>query len=332
MKGRLGLGAVVMAAAAVALSAAQAGSAYDAQFAAGRELLQRHEYFEALKAFERANRIAGGRSAESLLGMARAMEGLRVYTNALDACRSAIDAAGADEVMLARAHTLEGQVLEAMGRLPDAEAEYRAALRADPDSSTDDLHYLLGAVLVAQHRDEDGAAELRQQLERRPYGPAAERARALLGEPHADAAPRAPAFSFTATGGQPISLEALGGKVVLLDFWASWCGPCVRALPSVRRLQQAHARDPFVLVSISADRDERPWRAFVSRNGMTWPQYWDRDHRLQALFAVRAIPTYVLIDAEGKVRLRVAGAGFDRARALTAEVERQLALLAQARM
>ncbi len=57
---------------------------------------------------------------------------------------------------------------------------------------------------------------------------------------------------------------------------------------------------------------------------MIWPQYWDRDHQLRSLFGVQAIPTYVLIDGAGVERLRVAGAGFDQARALAAEIDKQI--------
>ena len=95
-------------------------------------------------------------------------------------------------------------------------------------------------------------------------------------------------------------------------------------------MQKAHATDPFVVVGISADRDARAWRAFVEKNGMAWPQFWDEDGRLQHRFDVDAIPTYVLLDAEGIERLRVKGAGFDEARALSAEIEKQIRLLASA--
>ncbi len=115
---------------------------------------------------------------------------------------------------------------------------------------------------------------------------------------------------------------------MLLDFWATWCDPCVRALPSVKKVQKDHANTPFVVVGISADRDGRAWRAFTDRNGMSWPQYWDENGKVQRLFDVQAIPTYVLLDAEGIERLRVKGSGFHDARNLSAEIDRQVKLLA----
>jgi hypothetical protein len=102
----------------------------------------------------------------------------------------------------------------------------------------------------------------------------------------------------------------------------------VRALPSVKKVQKDHAHDAFVVIGISADRDERSWRAFTGKNGMIWPQYFDENHRLQGTFGVKVIPTYVLLDGEGVERLRVAGSGFDQARALAAEIDKQIKIAA----
>lgn len=304
----------------------QPSSAYDDELEKARQLLQRRDYFNALKGFQRANQIAGGTSAESFLGMAQALQGMKMYKNALDACQSAIATARENPLLLARSHKLKGQVFAAMGELRAAEAEFRAALAADPDSRVADLHYELGTLLIASHRDAEAIEELKKEIEIRPNGTTADKARALSSNPRPPSERYAPAFSFVSTDGKRISLDTLRGQIVLLDFWASWCGPCVRALPSVRKLQTDHANDPFSLVGISADLDERAWRSFTVKNGMIWPQYWDRDHQLRSLFGVRAIPTYVLIDGEGVERLRVAGAGFDQARALIAEIDRQITL------
>ena len=308
--------------------AAQAPAGYDEEFEKARQLLQRHDYFNALKGFQRANQLAGGKSAESFLGMAQAMQGMKVYKNALDACQSAIDLAGDNTRLLARAHKLKGEVFDALGQLGEAESELRAALAVDPESRVADLHYELGQILLKQRRDDEAIAELRKEIEQRPNGTTAEEARALIANPRRGRENFAPDFAFTAADGRHISLDALRGRVVLLDFWASWCAPCVKALPSVKKIQKNHANDPFVIIGISADREEREWRQFTSKNAMVWPQYWDSDHRLRSAFGVTAIPTYVLIDGEGIVQHRAAGAGFHEARALVAEIDRQLKLIA----
>jgi len=305
---------------------ASAQPTIDAELERGRQLLQQAEYFNALKQYQRANQLAGGKSPEAFLGMALACQGMKVARNALDAAQSAIDLAGGDARLLARAHKVRGQVFAAAGDARNAETEFRAALDADPDSNVADLHYGLGRALIAQHRDDDAIAELRKEIEIRPHGTTAEDAQALIANPRRGRENYAPDFSIVAAGGARVSLDTLRGKVVLLDFWASWCAPCVKALPSVKKVQKDHARDPFVVVGVSADRDGRAWRMFTDKNGMTWPQYWDENGEIARLFGVREFPTYVLLDAEGIERMRVKGAGFHESRSLAAEIDRQVKL------
>lgn len=97
------------------------------------------------------------------------------------------------------------------------------------------------------------------------------------------------------------------GKVVLLDFWASWCGPCRSALPNLKRLQAVYGGGDFVVVSISEDDDESDWRAFVTSHNMTWPQRLDSDSSLQHQFGVNALPTYVLLGRDGAVVQKFVG-------------------------
>jgi len=325
------LGPLALRAAPSRAAQPQAATTLDAELEKGRQLLQQGEHFNALKAYQRASQVAGGKSFDAFFGMALAMRGMKVYTSALDASQSAIDLAQGNARLLARARKLRGQILSAMGDARGAEAELRAALVADPDSNVADLHYELALALLVQQRDEEAIAELRKEIEIRPHGTTAEEAQALIANPRRGREKYAPDFSIVSSDGRPISLETLRGRIVLLDFWASWCAPCVRALPSVKKVQKDHARDAFVVVGISGDTDGKAWRSFTDKNAMVWPQYWDDSGKLRRLFDVQAIPTYVLLDAEGIERLRVKGAGFHEARNLAAEIEKQLTLLAQPR-
>jgi len=108
-----------------------------------------------------------------------------------------------------------------------------------------------------------------------------------------------------AGGASPIA--EYHGKVVLLDFWASWCGPCRRALPNLKKLQAVYGGADFVVISVSEDDDESAWRAFVSSNGMTWTQKLDSDGTFQRQFGVDALPTYVLIGRDGNVVDKIVG-------------------------
>lgn len=96
------------------------------------------------------------------------------------------------------------------------------------------------------------------------------------------------------------------GKPCLLDFWASWCGPCKRAIPQVRQLWQRYGGQ-FSVVSISTDEKQAAWRKAMSEQVMPWPQLWTGSKTQQAeaarAYAVQTLPHLVLIDAEGHVAL-----------------------------
>ena len=97
------------------------------------------------------------------------------------------------------------------------------------------------------------------------------------------------------------------GNVIVLDFWASWCGPCRRSLPSVKRLQAVYGSGDLVVISVSEDEDTGSWRSYVSANQMTWPQRLDADGSLQARYGVTGLPTYVLIGRDGNVVQKYVG-------------------------
>ena len=328
---------VAGAAAALVLSLVAHGQvlkpAFDEEFEKARTLLSRREYFEALKGFQKANQLAGGTSAGCFVYMAQAMVGMKTWANAIETAQRGIELAGTDARLLARAHTYKGLALQALAekdsapaKLRDAEIEFRAALVADPESTLPDLYYNLGVVLMKQNRDDEGIAELKKEIAIRANGSRADESRSLIANPRRARETYAPDFSFVSTTGEKFTVESLHGKVVLLDFWGTWCAPCVRAVPSLRKLQKDHAKDAFVILGISSDpdKDESKWRLFVEKNGMIWPQYRDSGHELQSAFGVHVFPTYVLVDAEGVERFRASGTGFHESRALGAAIERQL--------
>jgi thiol-disulfide isomerase/thioredoxin len=322
--------AVMPRAADVALAAqAEKTKAYDEEFEKARQLLQRHEYFEALKGFQKANQLAGGRSAGCFVGMAQAMLGMKTWQNAVETAQTAIELAHDDPLLRARAHTARGTAFQSLAEkdpstLHDAEREFRQALDADPESRVADLHFNLAVVLMKQMRDEEGIAELNKELAQRAHGSTADEARTLIANPMRAREHYAPDFSVLTADGRQITLASLHGNVVLLDFWGTWCPPCVKAVPSLRQLQKAHANEAFVMLGISSDKDGKTWSAFTAKNGMVWPQYWDEDQKMQRAFGVRAFPTYVLLDRDGIERLRVSGTGYHDSKVLADAIERQI--------
>jgi thiol-disulfide isomerase/thioredoxin len=98
-----------------------------------------------------------------------------------------------------------------------------------------------------------------------------------------------------------VTLDSLHDKVVLIDFWATWCGPCREALPHVQRIAKQFQGQPLVVISVSLDRDEQKWREFVGKNEMTWLQTRDGgfDGPISQLYEVNSIPRTFTIDADG---------------------------------
>jgi len=92
-----------------------------------------------------------------------------------------------------------------------------------------------------------------------------------------------------------------GGKVRLLDFWATWCGPCRRSLPSLKELAATYAGQDLEIIGVDEDDDRDAWQSFVSLNGMTWTQQFDEGHQMIRDYGANALPTYVLIGRDGNV-------------------------------
>lgn len=108
-----------------------------------------------------------------------------------------------------------------------------------------------------------------------------------------------------ANGKQHKLSEYVGkGKIVLVDFWASWCGPCCREMPNVVEAYKKYKSKGFEIVGISLDQKKEPWLAAVERMNMTWPQLSDlKAWKCEAaeLYGVQAIPSNILFDKSGKI-------------------------------
>jgi thiol-disulfide isomerase/thioredoxin len=97
------------------------------------------------------------------------------------------------------------------------------------------------------------------------------------------------------------------GKITLIDFWASWCGPCRHSLPSLKQLEATYRGGDFELISVSEDEDEDDWRSFTSENGMHWTQRLDANHQMMRQYGATGLPTYVLIGRDGNVLQQYVG-------------------------
>ncbi|MEZ5314186.1 MAG: TlpA disulfide reductase family protein [Thermoanaerobaculia bacterium] len=89
-----------------------------------------------------------------------------------------------------------------------------------------------------------------------------------------------PSLELVTLTGDYISNEDLLGRVVLLDFWGTWCEPCRMAVPSLKALVERSTKSPLTVISIATDQDDVVLKEFISGHGMSWPQVWDRDHKI----------------------------------------------------
>ncbi len=115
-------------------------------------------------------------------------------------------------------------------------------------------------------------------------------------------------FDLPALGDGPrVRLADLRGKVVLVNFWATWCKPCEEEMPSMERLHRRLAGEPFALLAVSVDDDAEPVKAFRDRLGLTLPILLDPQKKAAAAYQAFRFPETVLIDANGEVAGRFIG-------------------------
>jgi thiol-disulfide isomerase/thioredoxin len=265
-----------------------------------------HDYSSAISDFRKANKQDGGHCVECLRRAYRLALTTGDYKAAEEIAREMLPTAlaGVDK---ADVHYLIGLSLQQQGISKKKDAcfndscdEFHAALDANQNLSA--AHFGLGVSLAHLHQDDLARKEFSAYLEReKPGSVAHERAARYLANIDLARATMAPPFAVTTLGGQHISLDGLAGKVVLIDFWATWCGPCREALPHIRKIAQKFSEQPLVVLSISLDKDEAKWKDFVAKNDMTWLQYRDGsfDGPIAKQFGVHAIPATFTIDADG---------------------------------
>jgi peroxiredoxin len=113
-----------------------------------------------------------------------------------------------------------------------------------------------------------------------------------------------PDFSEKDTAGKPLAIANYKGKVVLLDFWATWCGPCVHELPNVIKTYDAYHKQGFEIIGISLDKDQEKLTSFTKEKNMTWVQYFDGlgwQNKLAVKYGVNSIPATYLLDGQGTI-------------------------------
>ena len=107
--------------------------------------------------------------------------------------------------------------------------------------------------------------------------------------------------------GKPHRLEAYRGKVVLVNFWATWCEPCRDEMPSIGKLRDSLAGRPFVVLAVNLAESEARIRGFIERVPMNFPVLLDRDSAVAKAWQARILPASYLIGPDGRIRYSVLG-------------------------
>jgi thiol-disulfide isomerase/thioredoxin len=282
--------------------------------AAGDAAMTHRDYDQALAAYYQADKISRHTCSVCLLRIVGILRKAGDFDGALAAAKKAVAAAGENKKLAAEAHAVRGSLLASMAskptdkKLKEAEEEFRDMLALQPELSVGHRH--LGAVLIRQNRDAEGIAELDVFISA-PGNDAKSvaEARAMVANPIRAREPFAPDFSFTSMEGGEISSTALQGKVILLDFWATWCPPCRESVPTMVGLHKKFAGKPFEILGISGDDEEGTVKTFTLKNGMSWTEFLDNYGAVSGTFDVDSFPTYIVVDKEGVIRYRQSGFG-----------------------
>lgn len=275
-------------------------------FAEADKKLKEHKRADALEAFKKADKQDGhhcGRCAEELVSL-----GIDTGDNklAVDYANELVSIAQSP-MQTATAHALRG-IAEVRQGLADhkknqfaaGDQDLQAALAVSPNDGT--VLYYDGLALSNLMQDDAARQRFTAYAKlQKPGSMMEQRALRYVSEPALGRARMAPPFEFTTMDGHHYSLDDLQGKVVLIDFWATWCGPCVNALPSIQHIAQKFSGQPLVVISISLDTDEEKWKSFVGKHQMTWMQARDAGWNgpIVTRFGVNAIPHTFSIDADG---------------------------------
>jgi len=177
----------------------------------------------------------------------------------------------------AYAHFYLAEAFKQGGEYKDAEAEYKTILAnfADVDQRLTNMVHQNMAMLESERKLKVGSPPIE--------------------------------FAVTSIDGKKLSPEQFKGKVLLLDFWATWCAPCRQEMPNVIKVYDKYNKKGFEIVGISLDRSRDDFDRYVKKNEMAWPQFFDGkfwQNEVATLYGIKSIPATYLIDKKGNIRYK----------------------------
>jgi thiol-disulfide isomerase/thioredoxin len=269
-----------------------------------KKMTHDRQYADAIDAYKKASKIAAGQDAECL----KQLFALQMKTSSFKdaaATSTALEAIAVTPLEKSFAESSRGHALYYQAgdkNKPDllntADTSFKAAIANYPKNAA--ALYLDGLVLARLGQIDAARVQFKACLScTSPQDPSYVRAQHFAENPALSLEKMAPAFTVTALDGTRFNLDEMNGRVVLIDFWATWCVPCRKELPHIQQIAKDFAGEPLVILSISWDEEQQVWKDFIAKNGMTWPQYRDTNHQLGQLFEIEGLPSYFTIDSNG---------------------------------
>jgi len=186
--------------------------------------------------------------------------------------------------------------------------QFDALLAKHKNEKTDDVAQILlmKAMLYLQvFNDTEKGSELARKLTNDfPDTASGKRADGILAQSQLTVGKQFPDFAEKDLEGKELSVANYKDKIVLVDFWATWCGPCVGELPNVLKAYEKYHSKGFEIVGISLDSDKNKLTSFMKQKNMTWQQFFDGKgwgNKLAGKYGVGSIPATYLLDGTGKI-------------------------------
>jgi thiol-disulfide isomerase/thioredoxin len=281
----------------VLLLAAQTSSPeLQRELQAGKQAAEQSNYAEAVTHFMKANQLQQDKCSECYVWLARIEMAEGKLRQALEQADKATTTATTDP-QKASAQLYRGIVLSRQSKLDQAEVAFKAASVANPACL--ECRFNLGFVLLKESKDAEGVAVLKAVA---PEFAGTSRGREIqrfIADPSRIRKYYAPEFSARLNTGEEVNLDTLKGKVVLLDFWGTWCAPCRVSLPLLKDLAAKVDPAKVAIVSIDEGDSKENWERFVEKNGMNWFQVYDGDRSLFRAFGVDGYPRYFILSKDG---------------------------------
>lgn len=270
----------------------------------GNILLRQGRVDDAVNEFRRAAKLQDDKCAECYQRIGQIFLQLRRLNEAAVAFRQAAELKPPNEADMYNILGVTLYLQNEKQSFEDAVVALQKAIELSKGKVVK-AYYNLGFALIKSGKEQEGVAVLKQFIELDPGASEVSQARAVVANLKMVDAEVAPGFVAKSHTGEELALEKFRGKVVLLDFWASWCIPCRVDMPEVRKIWKQYGGDRFAIIGINLDSHRAPFEAYMKEEGITWLQYYDGlgwGNKISRLYNVYAIPHTVLIDQDGVIR------------------------------